>query len=322
MKPPLGASVVVCTRNRGELVLGTCAAALGLEAPEGGYEVLVVDNGSTDGSLEEMQEVARRHPGRMRVVEEPTPGLSRARNLGLREARGELVLFLDDDALPGASWLAAMHEALTRENVLAAGGPVEPIFSDPLPAWLDQRFLPYLSAWDLGREPVALHYNEYPRGANIGFRREAFERFGEFLPQLGRRGRSLRSCEEIELCLRLERAGAKVLYEPAAPVRHHVDTARLTPEWMAARFAAQGFSEALLEWRHAGLRGLRQGIRRARRNTMARRAGESPSESVLRLCTRRALRGYLAGALVAPVSVPRYRRDRQGHRVPPWQSPS
>jgi hypothetical protein len=134
----------------------------------------------------------------------------------------------------------------------------------------------------------------------MAFRRQTFALYGEFSEQLGRKGASLRSCEEIEYCLRLERGREKILYLPGAPVRHHVATRRLTLDWMSARFAAQGFSEAILDWRHAGARGLRTGLRRVAR--LDRDPGGDPLAS----CLRHTARGYRRGALYALVCVARY----------------
>ncbi len=311
---PPRATVVVCTRNRSSALAVACEGALALGEPFA-WELLVVDNGSTDDTREVAESIAARQPGRMRVAVEPTLGLSAARNLGVRLARGPLVLFLDDDAVPAPGWLEAYGRALAREGTLAAGGPVDPEFAGPLPHWFGDAYLPYVSVWDRGPEPHRLSYNEYPRGANMGFRREAFERCGEFDLRLGRIGRSLRSCEEIELCLRLERAGGEVVYEPGARVRHRVATDRLTPAWLAARFASQGFSEAILEWKHFGAAGLRRGLAEqgeavARAAAAAQETspagGEGTAEALELRCRRASRNAYRKGAAYALLVVPRW----------------
>jgi GT2 family glycosyltransferase len=219
-------TVAVCTRNRSRSLLDACEATLAVDPPDGGWELLIVDNRSTDDTAEVARELAAREP-RVRVEVEPEIGLSAARNAGFRHARGELVVYVDDDAYPEPGWLRALVAAFDREGVLAAGGPVAPRFEGELPGWLGERFLPYLTVWDLGPEPIELTYNEYPRGANMAFHRDVFDRFGGFSTQLGRKGRSLLSCEETELCLRIERGGGKVLYVPEARVEHSVDAGRI-----------------------------------------------------------------------------------------------
>lgn len=301
----LDATVAICTANRAALLAGTLDALIPALDPRRS-EVLVVDNGSTDDTPRLLRETAAstvaagRQSDFFRAVREERAGLSAARNRAVREARGEILLFLDDDALPEPGWLEGYLAAFRDPRVGAAGGPVEPLFDGALPSWLDSRFLPYLSAWNRGPEVVALRYNELPRGANMAFRRATFAVYGEFLEQLGRKGASLRSCEEIEYCLRLERGGQEILYLPSAGVRHHVGTQRLSVTWMAARFAAQGFSEAILDWRHAGPRGLRIGLRRVAR------FDRDPGGDVMAQCLRHTCRGYRRGAIYAALCIARY----------------
>ncbi len=306
---PPAATVAICSANRCALLAETLAVLLPQVDPRRA-EILVVDNGSSDDTPRLLAETAAsaasggRPPGFFRAVREARAGLSAARNRAVREARGELLAFLDDDALPQPGWLEAYFEAFRTPRVGAAGGPVEPIFDGALPAWLDARFLPYLSAWDRGPEVVPLRYNELPRGANMAFRRATFAIYGDFFEQLGRKGASLRSCEEIEYCLRLERGGEEILYLPAAGVRHHVATQRLSVAWMEARFAAQGFSEAILDWRHAGARGLRVGLGRVAR--LDCNPDRDPGGDVMARCLLHTRRGYRRGALYALFWVARY----------------
>jgi len=284
-----------------------------VERATGVWELLVVDNGSTDRTREVAAKWKAHDPARIRIGEELTPGLSRARNLGVRLARGGRIAFLDDDAVPSATWQSAVEAALDEPEVLAVGGPVESEFDAALPPWFRAQYLPYLSAWDRGGARHDLVYNEYPRGTNMAFRREAFDRVGDFDPHLGRSGASLRSCEEIELCLRLTRSGGRVLYEPAAGVRHKVAASRLTPDWLVRRYAAQGFSEAIVEWKHFGWLGLRDGLARSRDAGASR--SEGGDELELR-CRRATLRAYRRGALYAALLVPRWRAPSSGAARP------
>ncbi len=318
--PGAFASVVVCTRNRSVSLADSLAGLLAMDHPCDRWELLVIDNASTDDTLEVARAVEREHPDRVRVVEEPEIGLSAARNAAVRESEAEIVAFIDDDAVPAPGWLGALVETLERPDVLCAGGPVLPEFEGELPDWFAGRLLPYLSVWDKGDEHVELVYNEYPRGTNVAFRREAFERFGDFSTKLGRKGGSLLSGEEIELCLRIERGGGKVLYVPGAGVRHVTPAERVTPLWMMRRFQAQGRSEAIINWRHAGFRGLRRGLKMYVRNAIASRAEARFGETgaILCRCQKRALRGYLFGMLEAPLRVRRY-RSRAAEPPTDWQ---
>ena len=129
---------------------------------------------------------------------------------------------------------------------------------------------------------------------------------------------SLLSCEETELCLRIERGGGRVVYTPNAKVEHHVDASRITERWMVDRFGAQGRSEAILDWQHGGFAGLRWGYNRARRHLEAVR--QNPSGPLHVRCQEAAFKAYRWSALRCPLRIPRYRPGPEAGVVKPWQS--
>ncbi len=271
------------------------------------WEFLIIDNCSTDDTLDVARSVENDFPDQVRVLQETELGLSAARNTGVRNAKGDFIAFLDDDAFPARGWLQAIIDALLIDGIQCAGGPIEPVFQGELPDWFLGRFLPYLSVWDLGDSARRLHYDEYPRGANVAFRREVFDSVGGFCTDLGRKGNNLLSCEEIELCLRIERLGGEIAYVPEARVRHKVNIERLSPEWLKKRFEAQGRSEAVINWRHGGLIGLMKG-----RRTISKRVREASSQSnhgddLIVRCQRRSLRGYMRAVLPTVFTVDRWR---------------
>lgn len=313
-------SVVVCTRNRSTLLASACRSALEQRLPGQRWELVIVDNNSTDDTLEIARTVETEFPERVRVVQEPELGLSAARNAGIREAQGDIIVFLDDDAFPNAGWLRAVVDEFRTDDVQCVGGPIDPIIQGELPSWFLGRFLPYLSAWDLGEKGRELTYDEYPRGANIGFRREALEASGGFCTDLGRKGKSLLSCEEIDVCLQIERLGGRIVYVPRARVRHVVNTERLSPGWMLDRFESQGRSEAIVNWRHGGMRALIHGF-----GTFATRWREASSQigggdDLVARCHRRSFFGYLGASLPAVLGVRRCRWPDGVHPAP-WAPP-
>ena len=310
MSRPLFVSVVVCTRNRSEVLKESSAALWRMDYPPDRWEVLIVDNHSSDDTLTVARDIASMHPGRVQVIEERELGISVSRNAGIQRARGEVIAFLDDDSFPEPGWLSALVEVLTREpEALVVGGPVEPWFAGELPSWFGERFHVYVTAWDKGPEVRKLTYNDYPRGANMAFRREVFARFGNFNAHLGYKGTGLMACDETELCLRVERSGGRILYVPRARVRHLTAASRITPAWLARRFQGQAHSEAILEWRHSGWLGLYRGWRQFARNARAtvRQRHRSAEDKILARCTGRALLGYTLGLLRAPLTIRRYR---------------
>lgn len=240
-------TVVVCTHNRATL-LPRCLEALQRQAgvaPDV-LDVIVVDNGSTDGTREVVETFCGK-PIPVRYVFEPTLGLSVARNTGLREARAPLVAYIDDDAFAVPQWaadvLSTFETADARLAVVA--GRVFPEWEIAPPECMT----PYLEALytvhDRGDEPRLMTNGEYFVGANMIFRREVLLELGGFEVRLGRIGASLLSNEETHLCDRLAALGYHCAYAPRAIVHHYIGKDRLSPEYIRRRLLAQGESDVI-----------------------------------------------------------------------------
>jgi glycosyltransferase involved in cell wall biosynthesis len=314
------ASVVICTRNRATIVGRAIAAALEQARAIGG-EVIVVDNASTDGTPALLERLSHsHHDGALRIVGEPVLGLSVARNRGLALARGEVVAFLDDDAVPRPGWLAALCAGFASPGVWCAGGRIVARFSVAAPPWFCDDLAPAVSALDLGPVPRALRYGRagdvYPYGANIAFRADAARAAGGFSTTVGLRGTELLAHEETDLCYRLEERGGEIRYVPAAVVDHWVSEERIAPAWFLARFHAGGRSAAAFVLRNRGiLRALSRLAWLYGRPLRARpyAAGEvvDPKRFAAE-CRRREALGYVAGLIQGLRHYRRLRADRRG----------
>ena len=131
-------SIVICTHNRAESLRHALQGVAEQAVPAGeSLEVIVVDNASSDHTRAVVHEAAgdRRLP--IRYVLERTLGLSHARNRGIREAQGALILFTDDDVLPSPRWVEQLSGAMKRFNADAGGGAILPLWLSPPPAWLE-----------------------------------------------------------------------------------------------------------------------------------------------------------------------------------------
>ncbi|HET8925058.1 MAG TPA: glycosyltransferase family A protein [Candidatus Acidoferrum sp.] len=245
-------SVVLCTYNRCESLAKTLESAAALTVPDSlEWEILVVDNNSSDQTRKVVEEFSHEHSGCVRYLFEPRPGLSHARNAGIREARGQIIAFLDDDVTLERKWLHNLTRHLHDGEWAGAGGRVFPEWNCPPPLWLslDQWYaLGPLPNFDFG--PDACELNEPPFGANMAFRKSVFEKYGGFRTDLGRRPGSLMSNEDTEFGRRLLLAGERLRYEPSAIVYHPVGEDRTKKKYF------------LLWWFHKGQANIRQfGIR-------------------------------------------------------------
>jgi len=242
-------SAVICTHNRASYLSKAVDSLDRQSLPASRYEVIVVDNCSSDGTREL---IARREEEmeNLRYLFEPVLGLSAARNRGLSEAKGTYVAYLDDDAVADPDWLEwgiRVHEE--RGGKLGfLGGRVRPIWGTERPAWLSDDLLPFLSIADLGEAPIEVGGASGLVGASMVFRRRALQDAGGFPEALGRKGTSLLSNEELQLKKRLQQKGLVSLYHPNVAVSHHVVAVRTTKPWFRRRLYWQGRSDAVW-WR-------------------------------------------------------------------------
>lgn len=249
------ASVILPTKDRGVLIEKTINSLLSLDFPIADFEILLIDNLSSPDNQLHLQSLQAKYPEQIRYIRENKLGLNNARNCGIANAQGEILVFLDDDALVPSYWLTNILKYFAQDaQVYALGSKVIAQFTSPAPDWIDQRLGLYISNFDRGEQAEKLFYNEYPRGANMAFRREAFSKFGLFRDCFDRKGKSLMSYGDIEMCYRLDHGGYTVLYVPDAEVLHLIRGDRLNEAWFQKRFYWQGRSEGLFELLHYGRR--------------------------------------------------------------------
>lgn len=247
-------TVILCTFNRCRSLATTLdsMAAQVLPAPVE-WEVLVVDNNSTDKTREVVEDFCRRYPGRFRYLFEPEAGKSRALNAGVREAQGDILAFTDDDVTVEPDWLKNLTAALHDGQWAGLGGRTLPERGFMAPHWLSlegRHALAPLAIFDLGPEVRELH--EPPYGNNMAFRKVMFEKYGGFRVDMGPcpKSRNPQKAEDSEFGRRLLAAGERLRYEPSAVLYHSVPENRLTKKY----FLAWWFDKARADVRLAGPR--------------------------------------------------------------------
>jgi glycosyltransferase involved in cell wall biosynthesis len=235
MNPVL--DVIICTHNRCKL-LKNCLESLAAQKFElSSWEVIVVDNASTDATKDVVEEFAS---GILPIqyVYEGRLGISRARATGFRNSRGRYIAYIDDDAKAHPGWCAAIYQAFEQNaaahsgRVPALGGPIEPVFEAARPAWLTAELEPLFAILDLGKALRLFPPGFFPMGVNMAFRREILQDYPW--------DESLIMCEEAELFTRLTASGFTYLYVPAMRVSHFVPAERCTVEWVLGRYHADG----------------------------------------------------------------------------------
>jgi glucosyl-dolichyl phosphate glucuronosyltransferase len=245
-------SVVICTHNRAGYLRKALEGLRGQSLSPCRFETIVIDNASTDPTAEVVRQSLDTGFENLRYVFEPTLGLSVARNTGWRTALGEIVAFLDDDAIPSACWVERIGAAFkeVKPRPACVGGRIYPIWELPRPNWLPDELLGYLTIVDWFQAPTVLDVTKhFVAGANMAFLRSALHEIGGFDPQLGRVGDRLISGEELLAQRELASRGYTIYYDPSAAVGHHVVASRLKRSWFYERVFAEGVSEAVLRGR-------------------------------------------------------------------------
>lgn len=246
------ATVAICTHNRAEDVREALFSLL-QQSFTGAYEVIVVDNRSTDNTRQVVQEVHLMTSIPILYVYEERLGLSVARNRAIREAKGDYILFLDDDAAASRNWIEGIVSVFESDSRIGCvGGKIDPAWEGAEPTWLLPENRTLYTILDYSQEIVEMKKPAIPFGANVAFRKSVFDTLMPFREDLGRVGSNLLSSEEAELIDRI-RSRYTVYYTPHAWVRHKIPRSRVSRKWLLRRIYWQGVSSAVSSERKSGL---------------------------------------------------------------------
>jgi glucosyl-dolichyl phosphate glucuronosyltransferase len=248
-------TVALCTHNHADRLVRTLADLAHLKSPASPWEFLVVDNASTDATPALLAASDWRLTGMdIRIVREEKLGLSNARNRALQEARGEYILFMDDDETPDPSWLTAYEQAMREHQPDALGGRIEVFFEDgERPRWLQDELLGFLGKLDHGEERWLTEGTTPIYGGNFAFRRSVFERIGNFDARLGRQGAANIGGEDTEIYRRMLEHDCRVRWVPQAIIHHRIQTPKLRRGYFLDLHFRQGRMEGARK-RGAGTR--------------------------------------------------------------------
>ena len=237
------ASIVLCTYNRGVLLQQALQSiSQVVVSPQIQWEVLIVDNNSNDSTKVVTESFSELYPERFRYIFEGRQGKSFALNTGIREAKGEIIVFTDDDATVDPDWLTQVVQAMERYGCAGVGGKIVPTWNISKPRWLEMqgphKLMDAIVSFDLGENVCPIKTAAF--GANMAFRREMFQKYGGFRSDLGPTVGSEIRGEDSEFCRRLLKAGECLMYVPNAVVYHPVEKKRTEKSYFQTWYLDRG----------------------------------------------------------------------------------
>lgn len=250
-------TVIICTYNRANN-LSPCINALskqhGIENRD--WEVLVVDNNSSDDTPKVVAQLANELPIKIRYARETEQGLNHARNRGIRESQSIFFAYVDDDIIVSETWLCSLLESFEKNDADAVGGRIHLDPSVNLPAWIrpDTDMIGFLGYQDFGETPLRLDgRHQYPFGGNMAFNRRVIEKIGYFNPKLGRKGEGLKRSElfkgaETDYFHRLADSGeVRIFYAPGAIVYHQIKPFQIKKRYFRTIHFNAGYQKSLYD---------------------------------------------------------------------------
>lgn len=224
-------SVIFCTYNREKYIYNAMKSIAEQDFSYTDYEIVLINNNSTDSTENICNRFREDYPQvRFRYFIETNQGLSYARNRGVKESRGDILVFVDDDATVFESYLPSINiffDAYPEVN--ACGGPIVPVYEVEKPKWLSHYTEQLLGgALYEGDKVKPFRNGKYPGGGNSAFRKAVFEKYGLFNVELGRKGTGLIGAEEKDLYDRLIRGSEQFYYLPQMGIYHYIPEKKLT----------------------------------------------------------------------------------------------
>ncbi len=239
-------TAIICTYNRARYVGKLLESIAANDLAKTEYELLLVDNNCTDNTREVCEAFAAAHPDVIfRYTTESEQGLSAAKNRGIKEAKGDIIVYIDDDALVDPWYLRTYAEWFaTHPETMACGGPIEPLYETSEPDWMTPYTKALLTAWmNYGEKVREYPRGRYPGGGNAAYRKEVFEQVGGFNTALGRKGGNLMGSEEKDIFDKMHTLNMQILYLPEPILHHCIPQAKLEKPYFDRLTLQMGISE-------------------------------------------------------------------------------
>ncbi|MBN1190748.1 MAG: glycosyltransferase [Dehalococcoidales bacterium] len=244
----LNITVVVCTHSLENYSNLKAALASISEQTYPPGEIIVVVDGNAVLYKKIIAEYGSRDTTRV-ILLEKNMGISAARNAGIREAKGDVIAFIDDDAVAGKDWLKELSRVYRDYQAIAAGGKILPDWTKgPGPDYFPEELFWLVGVTNTGFADEKIVEVRNTFGPNMSFRKEVFQKAGLFSSVFGFSGVSLVQAEEPEMALRMKKHfGRGVIYNPGAIVYHKINSSKVRIGVLIKRAFFQGYSKALLK---------------------------------------------------------------------------
>lgn len=251
-------SIIIPTLNNAKYLKNALISVQNQTFPKDGYEIIVVDNGSTDNTRQVTEQIITAYPThQIRYIYEPEPGLLSGRHRGAKEAKGQVLVFVDDDIEADKGWLAAIMDAFQDSSVHLVGGPSMPDYESEPPAWIERfwtqheygRWCGSLSLLDFG-EQIREIDPLFVFGLNFAIRKETLFEVGGFHPDcIPKHLQRFQGDGETAVSIKTREKGLKTVYHPKALVLHKVPNERMTVEYFEKRAFYQGVCNSFAQIR-------------------------------------------------------------------------
>lgn len=240
-------SFIICTYNRDVYIRRSMESVAHQDAEAHLFELVLVNNKSTDRT----DEICRAFGDAFSTLSytyviEENQGLSHARNRGIAEAKGDILVYLDDDAFAEKNFVRELISFYdSHPQVHCTGGKTIPLFEAGKPKWMSRFLMPLVAAVDLGEVAKPFSRTQFPIGANMAIRRTAIDAVGLFDTALGRKGKNLQGGEEKDMFNRIRAKGFQPWYLPTTVAHHIIPASRMTVDYIRKQARGIGFSEAV-----------------------------------------------------------------------------
>ena len=258
-------SIIIPTLNHAKYLKNALISTLNQAFSKNEYEIIVVDGSSTDSTRQVTEQVIATHSThQIRYIYEPEPGLLSGRHRGAKEAKGDILVFIDDDIEADKGWLAAIMNAFQNSSVHLVGGPSLPGYESEPPSWIESfwvqheygRMCGWLSLLDFGEQireidPIFIW------GLNFAIRKKTLFEVGGFHPDtIPKHLQRFQGDGETGLSIKIRERELKAVYHPKALVWHKVPNERMTIEYFEKRAFFQGVCDSFTQIRRSYQGGL------------------------------------------------------------------